>query len=123
MPRARCSRWESRYPPTRKQRKMSEAVATRRATFRDVLAIPEFRALYIAQLLSVAGDQLARIAVAVLVYSRTGSALLTGLSYAASYLPWVIGGPLLSGYADRMPRRTVMIASDLARAGLVAIMA
>lgn len=102
---------------------MSEVVANQRATFRDVLAIREFRALYIAQLLSVTGDQLARLAVAVLVFAKTGSTLLTGVSYAASYLPWVIGGPLLSGYADRKPRRNVMVTSDIARAVLVAIMA
>ena len=66
---------------------MSEAAVTRRVTFGDVLANPEFRAMYVAQALSVAGDQLARIAVAVLVFSRSHSATLTGLSYAVSYLP------------------------------------
>jgi diguanylate cyclase (GGDEF)-like protein len=98
---------------------MSQAAVTRRVTFGDVLANPEFRAMYIAQALSVAGDQLARIAVAILVFNRSNSATLTGLSYAVSYLPWVVGGPLLAGYADRLPRRSVMIATDLARAILV----
>ena len=42
-----------------------------KATFRDVFAIAEFRALWLAQLLSVAGDQLARVAMTVLVYDRT----------------------------------------------------
>jgi diguanylate cyclase (GGDEF)-like protein len=102
---------------------MSEAAVARRTTFRDVLAVREFKALYVAQTLSVAGDQLARIAVAVIVFSRTGSTFLTGLSYAASYLPWLIGGPLLAGFADRKPRRQVMIACDLVRACLVATMA
>lgn len=91
----------------------------RRATFRDVLAIREFRALYLAQTLSVTGDQLARIAVAWIVFARTHSALLTGLSYAVSYLPWIVGGPVLSVYADRLPRRHVMIFCDLIRMSLV----
>ncbi|HTW19094.1 MAG TPA: MFS transporter [Mycobacteriales bacterium] len=99
---------------------MSESVGTgRRATFRDVLAIHEFRSLYLAQTLSVAGDQLARIAVAWIVYQRTHSPFLTGVSYAVTYLPWLIGGPLGSVYADRYPRRTVMIICDALRMLLV----
>src|SRR3954468_24121170 len=98
---------------------MSEPVSGRRVTFRDVLANREFRALYVAQALSVVGDQLARIAVAVLVFAHSHSALLTAASFALSYLPWVIGGPLLSGYADRLPRRNVMIFCDLTRGVLV----
>jgi diguanylate cyclase (GGDEF)-like protein len=103
-----------------------EAATSSRArlpTFRDVLRIPEYRALYIAQTMSVAGDQMARIAVAVLVFKGTGSTFLTGLSYAVSYLPWLIGGPLLSGYADHRPRRTVMIVCDVARMIVVLLMA
>jgi diguanylate cyclase (GGDEF)-like protein len=98
---------------------MSQAAVSRRVTFGDVLANREFRAMYIAQALSALGDHLARIAVAVLVFSRSHSALLTGLSYAISYLPWAIGGPLLAGYADRLPRRSVMVFADVARAILV----
>ena len=98
---------------------MSQAAVTRRVTFGDVLANPEFRAMYVAQALSVVGDQLARIAVAILVFNRSHSALLTGISYAISYLPWVVGGPLLAGYADRLQRRSVMIFCDLVRALLV----
>ena len=43
------------------------------AVFRDVFAVAEFRALWLAQILSVAGDQLARVALTVLVYNRTAS--------------------------------------------------
>lgn len=98
---------------------MSEAAVTRRVTFGDVLANPEFRAMYIAQALSCLGDHLARIAVAILVFNRSHSAFLTGLSYAISYLPWAVGGPLLAGYADRLPRRSVMIFCDVVRAIIV----
>ena len=92
------------------------------ATFAQVFAIGEFRALWLAQLLSVAGDQLARVAITVLVYDRTRSALLTALTYALTYLPWIVGGLALSGLADRLPRRKVMIACDLARMVLVLLM-
>src|SRR3954462_4648338 len=98
---------------------MSKAAVAPRVTVGDVLANREFRALYVAQALSVVGDQLARIAVALLVFDRSHSTLLTAISFAVSYLPWVVGGPLLAGYADRLPRRPVVIASDLIRGVLV----
>jgi MFS family permease len=92
-------------------------------TFREVFAVREFRALWLAQLLSVAGDQLARVAMTVLVFDRTHSALWTALTYAVTFLPWMIGGLALSGLADRLPRRQVMVACDLARMVLVCLMA
>jgi hypothetical protein len=85
--------------------------------------VGEFRALWLAQILSVVGDQLARVALTLLVFDRTGSALLAALTYAASLIPLAIGGVALSGLADRLPRRGVMICCDLACAVLVASMA
>jgi MFS family permease len=95
----------------------------RSATFRDVFAVGEFRALWLAYLASVAGDQLALVAVTVLVYDRTRSPLLTALAYTAGFLPWVVGGVTLSRLADRYPRRTVMVTCDAARLVIVALMA
>jgi MFS family permease len=94
-----------------------------RARWRDVFGHAEFRALFLAGVLSVAGDQLARVALSVLVFDRTASAGLTAVTYALTYLPDLLFGPLLAGFADRYPRRTVMIVTDLARAILVAAMA
>lgn len=92
----------------------------RPVSYRDVFAVREFRALWGAQALSYLGDQFAQVAIAILVYSRTGSAFLTGLAYALTYLPPLLGGPLLSGLADLFPRRLVMLVLDLVRAALVA---
>ena len=92
-------------------------------TFRDVFAVAEFRALWGAQLLSVFGDQLARVALTVLVYDRTGSALLAAVTFVASVVPTFLGGVTLAWLADRYPRRAVMIACDLARCALVLVMA
>jgi MFS family permease len=90
-----------------------------RASYRDVLADREFLALFVADALSVFGDQIARLAVALLVYNRTGSAFAASATYACSYLTWLIGGPLLSVAADRYPRKSLMIAGDLGRLVLV----
>lgn len=87
------------------------------------LRVREFRFLWAAELASVAGDQLARVALAVLVYARTSSAVLTALTYALTFVPAILGGLLLSGLADRFPRRQVMAATDVVRALLAAAMA
>lgn len=63
------------------------------------------------------------MAIAVLVFSRTSSALLTSLAYALTFLPPLVSAPLLTGLADRYPRRTVLVVTDLCRASLVAVMA
>ena len=94
-----------------------------KTTFRDVFAVAEFRALWAAQLLSVIGDQLARVALTVLVYDRTRSALLAAITFVASIVPTFVGGVTLAWLADRYPRRAVMIACDLARCALVLVMA
>ena len=86
---------------------MTPVAPSRRVTYRDALAVPEFRALYLAQALSQLGDQLAKIAIALFVFERSHSPLLTALSWAVTYLPWLVGGPWLSVYADRLPRRDV----------------
>ena len=93
-----------------------------RTTFGDVFAVGEFRALWLAQLLSVFGDQLARVALTILVYARTGSALLAAVTFVASIVPTFIGGITLAWLADRYPRREVMIGCDLARCVLVLVM-
>jgi MFS family permease len=59
----------------------------------------------------------------VLVYQRTDSPLLSAVTFAISYLPWLLGGPLLSTLADRFPRHRVLISTDAARALLVTGMA
>ena len=96
---------------------------TRQATFREVFAVREFRPLFGTFLLSTAGDELARVALTVLVYQRTSSPLLSALTFAIGHLPWLLGGPLLATLADRLPRHRVLISADLARAVLLAGMA
>jgi MFS family permease len=98
------------------------AAPSRPATFREVFAVPEWRALFGTFLLSTMGDELARVALTVLVYARTGSPLLSALAFAISYVPWVLGGPVLSALADRLPRHRVLIGTDAVRAVVVAVM-
>jgi MFS family permease len=90
--------------------------------FVGVLRDREFRGMYVAQLASIAGDQIAKIALAILVFDRTQSATLSSLTYALTFLPW-LAAPMLSSFGDRYPRRDVLIVCDVIRAAIVALMA
>jgi MFS family permease len=92
------------------------------ASYGSVLRDREFRAVFLSDAVSVVGDQVARIAVALLVYERTGSPLAASATYACTYLSWLLGGPVLSAIADRLPRRRVIVTTDLARAVLVGLL-
>lgn len=83
----------------------------------------QFRWLIWGEGASVLGDQLAKVGVSVLVFQLTGSAALTGLTFALTLLPDLVAGPLLSPLADRFPRRTVMTVSALTQALLAGVMA
>lgn len=90
--------------------------------WRVALAVRDFRALWIAEIVASAGEQLARVAMAVLVLSRTGSGALAGLTYALTFLP-AVAGPFIAGVADRYSRRAVLVIGDLVRAALAGLMA
>ena len=91
--------------------------------YRTVLANREYRALWLTHVTSVLGDQVTLLVLASLVLARTGSVALSALSYTTMFLPWLLGGPLLSVLADRCPRRTVMIVCDVLRGLVVLTMA
>lgn len=93
-----------------------------RVGFRDVLRVPAFLAMYIAETQSGVGDQLARVALSVLVYADTNSAAATALTYALTFVPTIVGGGILSGLADRYSRTRVMVCVDVLRAALLAAM-
>jgi MFS family permease len=71
----------------------------------DVFTHRQYRGLWAAHALPLAGDQLARVALTVLVFDRTRSAAAAAAAYAVTMVPWLIGGPLLAGLGDRYPRR------------------
>lgn len=88
----------------------------------EVLANSEFRALWAAEALSIAGDQLAKVALALLVYDRTQSALWSALVYAMTFFPALLGGLGLAQLADRFPRRSLLTLCSLTQAALIGLM-
>lgn len=83
----------------------------------------EPRFLFGAQLISGLGDWAGRLALAVVVFQKSDSALWTAAVTVVSLVPWLGPGQLLSTFADRFGRVAVMIAADLARASLFVAMA
>jgi MFS family permease len=81
---------------------------------RGPLRLPAFRLLFAARAVSYVGTYLAPIAVAFAILDNGGGATAVGLSFAAWTLAQVtmlsFGGVL----GDRLPRRVVMIGSDVA---------
>jgi MFS family permease len=90
---------------------------------RRVLRHRDFRLLWLAQSASVIGDNIVLVALALFIIERTGSATDLGLVLAAQALPLVafllVGGV----WADRLPRHRVMVATDLVRFALHALLA
>ncbi|MEV4744190.1 MFS transporter [Streptomyces sp. NPDC049555] len=84
-----------------------------RARYRAVFGVREFRFVFAAHVVSLLGLVVGEIALSVLVYRVTGSSALSALAFALGFLPYVVGGTLLAGVADRYPARRVLVVCDL----------
>ncbi len=76
---------------------------------------PEFRRLYVARLVSFAGDWFLVVPLLGLVFEQTDSALAASAVLAAHALPAALLAPLTGMVSDRVDRKTVLVASDLIR--------
>src|SRR5262249_3102815 len=85
-------------------------------TIRSALRYPDFRWLLSALAVSQVGDWLYNLALAVLVYQRTHSALWVGVTTAIRVVPVVVLGPLAGRVSRRLGSRSVLAAA-LATAG------
>jgi MFS family permease len=84
--------------------------------FRAPLRIADVRRMWISDVLSVLGDHAAILALGVLIYSQTHSAIAVAVISAAAFAPAFGVGPMLATLADRYPYRSVMIICDVIRA-------
>jgi MFS family permease len=105
---------------TRGRRERPRATRTRARVLLSPLADRDYRLIWLAQLASTAGDWATRLALAVVVLHRTGSATMASLVVGASLVAWLGPGQLLSQFADLYGRRLVMVVSDLVRAVVAA---
>jgi Transmembrane secretion effector len=78
--------------------------------------------MYVAHAVSMAGTVAAEVALSILVFQRSGSPLLSALVLVVSFLPWGLGGAVLSSVADRFAARRLLVACDLTSAACIAAM-
>ncbi|HEV3480310.1 MAG TPA: MFS transporter, partial [Gaiellaceae bacterium] len=79
---------------------------------------PSFGFLALATFASGLGTWLAFVALTIDVFDRTESATWVSALLIADFLPAIVIGIAASSLVDRMPRRRLMIASDLVRVGV-----
>jgi MFS family permease len=75
----------------------------------------DFRRLFLASVVSLAGDWFSYIAVASLVTELTGRAGAPAFVYAATVLPVFLASPIAGMLADRFDRKRILVIADLAR--------
>lgn len=78
---------------------------------------PNYRRLWLGQVVSEIGDHFNNIAVLSLVLQNTGSGLAVSGVMLSRAIPMLLAGPLAGVALDRIDRRQLMLASDLVRAG------
>ena len=81
-----------------------------------------FRLLYIGQTISQLGDWFNAVAVFALLLDLTGSATAVAWMMIVQFLPVAVFGPLAGVVVDRVDRRRLMIATDVARGCLILVL-
>jgi len=75
----------------------------------------EFRRLWMAHSVSIGGDQLTLVALPVATYAETSSAVAVGVVASAEAVTALLFGLVAGALSDRLPRRPVLVLTDLAR--------
>ena len=95
----------------------SGGTATGQGEDGSAMAVPAFRRLWTAGLVSDVGDWLMFIALPLVVLRLTGSAFGTSIAFLLELAPAVLLAPLVGRVVDRLAGRAVMVAALLAQAG------
>lgn len=86
----------------------------------EVLANRTYRHLFLAQVLALLGTGLATVALGLLAFDLAGAdaGAVLGTALAIKMLAYIGVAPVASALAERLPRRAVLVALDLVRAGI-----
>jgi MFS family permease len=99
------------------------APADARPGLRRLLAQPAYRRLWTARTISQVGDVAQFTTLALLIVMLTGSGLGVSAVVLAEIVPVLLLAPLAGSIVDRLPRVQVMVAADLVRVALAAVLA
>lgn len=80
----------------------------------------DWRRYWSSRVVSYAGGTIIFVAAPILVYSLTGSALLTGVTTATEGLPYLLFGLVAGALSDRVDRQRLMVRCDLLNAAVLA---
>jgi len=94
----------------------------RRPGLKAVMARDGYRRLFAAQTVSRWGDTASTVALVVLVFQLTGSGFKVTGAVIAEILPVLLLAPVAGAVADWLPRIGVMVAADLWRTGMAALL-
>ena len=92
-------------------------------SYSQLARLPSFRRLWLGDLASQTSDRMAFVAITVLAYTESESALGLSLVIGAYFFPAVVLGIAGGIAADRFPRRTMMVAADGVRVAIALAMA
>lgn len=91
--------------------------------YRDVLRQKEFGKLMLASVITRFGDSLDAIAFTWLVYQVTGSAAWSGFIFALNRVPTILLQPFAGAAVERRNKKYIMVAADVIRGIVVALLA
>lgn len=94
----------------------------KRVSYAALLRNPNFRLLWLGQAISTLGSYFTRVVIPVYVYDLTQSYAHLGFSAFSSLIASLLFGLVAGALVDRWDRRRMMIAVDLANAGLLAVL-
>src|SRR5207248_5019721 len=80
----------------------------------------DFGKFWVGQTISNLGTSFTQFALPLLVFKLTGSALNLAITTAATFLPYLLFGLVIGAWVDRVDRKRLMIATDIARAAVIA---
>ena len=86
----------------------------------DILSDRTYRHLFLAQVVALLGTGLATVALGLLAFdlSGDGAALVLGTVFTIKMVAYVGIAPIAGAFADRVPRRALLVTLDLMRAGV-----
>ena len=88
---------------------------------RPWLLTRDFGLVWWGQLVSQVGDGVTKLALLWFVYSITGSPLKTTIIGLLQTVPPIVFGPLIGVYLDRLPKKPILIGTDILRALLIGL--
>ncbi len=90
----------------------------------SVLANRTYRHLFLAQVIALIGTGLATVALGLLAYDLAGAdaGAVLGTALAIKMIAYVGVAPVAAAFAERLPRRTMLVALDLVRAAVAVLL-